>query len=285
MPTGTLANLLATRAMGAGRGRVAVQETSHLYNDCGDAAASLAGMTLVPLAPGRAWFTVEELRSAAARSGEGKVARPLAAVSVEWPVRRCLGQAAPLEELSAISRFCRARSIGLHLDGARLFVAAAARGVPVRRVAALFDTVYVSLYKCFGTPAGAVLAGPRRLIEGLAAERRRFGGCLAESTLLAGLALERVDGLERRLAAALARGERLFAELKRRGADVELPAHGTNVAILRAGPELRARLMRQGVALRSRDAARRGYVLSVNETILRRPPAELAAAFLRALSL
>ena len=57
MPSGTLANHLAVRALAGPRRRVAVQESSHLYNDSGDCAQTLSGLTLVPLAPGKATFT------------------------------------------------------------------------------------------------------------------------------------------------------------------------------------------------------------------------------------
>ena len=57
MPTGTLANHMAVRALAEGPSRVIVQEESHLYQDEGDCAQTLSGLTLVPLAAGRATFT------------------------------------------------------------------------------------------------------------------------------------------------------------------------------------------------------------------------------------
>src|SRR6478609_7270422 len=53
MPSGTLANHLAVRALAGGRRRVVVQERSHFYNDSGDCAQQLSQLTLLPLAPGR----------------------------------------------------------------------------------------------------------------------------------------------------------------------------------------------------------------------------------------
>ena len=62
MPTGTLANQLAIRALAGERRRVIVQDTSHVYNDTGDACQTLSALTLLPLAPGRATFTWQEVQ-------------------------------------------------------------------------------------------------------------------------------------------------------------------------------------------------------------------------------
>src|SRR3954454_14685150 len=66
LPTGTLANHLAVRMLAQGRGRrVLVQEESHLWNDEGDCATTLSGLTQVPLAPGRATIKLAEIEQAA----------------------------------------------------------------------------------------------------------------------------------------------------------------------------------------------------------------------------
>ncbi len=57
MPSGTLANQLALRALSGSKRRVIVPEVSHIYNDTGDACQTLSGLTLMPLGPGRATFT------------------------------------------------------------------------------------------------------------------------------------------------------------------------------------------------------------------------------------
>ena len=64
MPTGTLANQLAVRALSGGSGRVVVQEESHLYNDSGDCVQTLSGLNLIPLGRDRSTFTLDELEEA-----------------------------------------------------------------------------------------------------------------------------------------------------------------------------------------------------------------------------
>src|SRR6266705_3574912 len=64
LPTGTLANHLAVRLLAQRGRRILVQQESHLWNDEGDCAQHLSGLTLVPLGPGRATFTVAEAQRA-----------------------------------------------------------------------------------------------------------------------------------------------------------------------------------------------------------------------------
>src|SRR5262249_13417539 len=62
LSTGTLANHLAVRLLAGDRRRVLVQQECHLFNDCGDCCQTLSGLNLMPLAPGKATFTVADLQ-------------------------------------------------------------------------------------------------------------------------------------------------------------------------------------------------------------------------------
>jgi len=193
-------------------------------------------------------------------------------------------------EMRAVVELCRARGIGTHLDGARLFMMSAATGVPSRTYAALFDTVYVSLWKYLGAPFGAILAGPAALCADLYHERRTFGGSLPGAWMAAALALRGLDGFEARFAAAMARGRALCAALSALpGVDATPFADGSNILPLRlptwvGRARLAASLLERGVVV-SADGAPAGFLpLTVNTTILRRPLDELVAAFAEALS-
>jgi threonine aldolase len=184
-PTGTLANHMAVRTLAGDRKRVLVQAESHLYNDCGDCCQTLSGLNLIPLAPGRATFTLDEVKEMANRSATGRVKTPVGAIMIESPVRRKTGEAFDLMEMKKISGWARTEGVGLHLDGARLYMAAAYSGLSVRDYANLFDTVYVSMYKYFGAASGAILAGPKKLLTDLFHARRMFGGGQHEAWLRA----------------------------------------------------------------------------------------------------
>ena len=71
MPTGTLANHLAVRALAGGTGRAIVQAESHLYNDSGDCVQTLTNMPLVALGPNQASFSIAQLETAVERAHTG----------------------------------------------------------------------------------------------------------------------------------------------------------------------------------------------------------------------
>ena len=154
MPTGTLANHLAIRKLCGVKPRAIVQEQSHLYNDSGDCVTRLSNINLIPLAKERPYFTLETLKEAVKQAESGRVINPVGAVMVESPVRRQSGKIMPYDEMKAVTDYCRDKQIGSHLDGARLYMMSGATGIPPADYAALFDTVYVSLYKYFGAPSG-----------------------------------------------------------------------------------------------------------------------------------
>src|SRR5262249_50099436 len=160
-----LANHVAVRLLARGRPKVLVQRESHLYNDCGDCAQTLSALNLVPLATGKATFTLAEVEEVLAREASGRVEAPVGAMMIESPVRRKSGEMFDLDEMKRIRGFARQKGIGLHLDGARIYLAAGFTGIAPREYAAMFDTVYVSLYKYFNAPSGAILAGPRQLLD------------------------------------------------------------------------------------------------------------------------
>lgn len=141
IPSGTLANHLALRVLAGTARRVFVPEMSHIYNDTGDACQTLSGLNLVPLAAGKATFTLAEVEAALARTASGRVAAPVGAIAIESPVRRLAGQMFDWAEAQRICAFAREHGIGTHLDGARLFIASAYSGISPREYARPFDTV------------------------------------------------------------------------------------------------------------------------------------------------
>jgi len=291
MPSGTLANNLALRLLARGGRRVLVQHESHLYNDEGDCAQQLSGLTLVPLAPGRAGFTLDEAMAAIAGPPEARVAIPVGAISIETPVRRMAGEAFDFAEMRRIAGFAREHGVGLHLDGARLLIESVYTGVAPAEYAGLFDTAYVSLYKYLNAAAGAVLAGPRVLLVDVFHQRRMFGGGLPHVWPYAAVALHYLDGFAERFAAAAAAFDTLLDSLRDhpRIAVIRPPA-ATNVTLLQVTGDtakaLPQRLLGHGIAIRpARRIVPEGaeFVVHTNETILRRPIAETIRDFTHAL--
>ena len=282
MPSGTLANHLAVRALAGTRRRVIVQETSHLYNDSGDAAQQLSQLNLVPLAPGEGTFRWGDVERVLERSAASRVKVDVGAISIESPVRRLHHATFQFEEMERIAENARARGIGLHLDGARLFVAAAYQRRSPTVYAALFDTVYVSLWKCFNAAIGAVLAGPRALLDEMFHVRRMFGGALWNAWSHAAVAHHYADGYGERMYEAVVVAEHFLSALEREpGFRVTRVPEGTSAFRLELtggnAEGFRTRLAQRGVRLPPAEAG--VFWPRVNETVRRATSDELLAAF------
>jgi threonine aldolase len=283
-PTGTLANHFAARALAGDRRRVLIQAESHLYNDSGDCAQSLSNLNLVPLAPGRAAFTAADVEQHIERARGSRVDVPVGAVVIESPVRRMRGEVFPIDEMRRVCEAARRHGVGLHLDGARLFLATAYTGVSARDYSDLFDTVYVSLYKYFNAPAGAILAGPRKLLDNAYHARRMFGGGVNQSWPNAAVALHYFDGFERRFASAVKASEAVKSALEKDGGfAVGRVPNGTNVWTLGVAGDadrLRKRLGADGIDLPAPVEGK--FTLGVNESWTRIEPSRIAGLFVAA---
>jgi threonine aldolase len=242
----------------------------------------------MPLAPGRATFTAADVEDTIARTRGGRVVPRVSVISIETPVRRRTGEIFEPAEMARVVALARREGITLHLDGARLFLEAAYAGRRVADYTAPFDTVYVSLYKYFNAAGGAILAGPRALLDDLFHVRRMFGGSLYEAWPYAAVALHYLNGFEDRYRRAVAISEDFIrAMAKVDGVAVRRIEHGTNLfrlTIMRGdAAAVRQRLGTRGIliGMPARDGT---FLVAVNETLLRTSPAELADAFMHAMA-
>ena len=169
--SGTMAQVTALRLACQDRGRdlVALHPTSHIFVHERSNYQLLGHFKALQVGD-RHWpWKVSDLAAVPDRLG---------AVGLELPLREIGGQLPPWEELEAIKAHVRERGAHLHMDGARLWEAAAGYGKPLHEVAAGFDSAYVSLYKGIGGLGGAMLAGTREFVERAAEWFRRQGGNL-----------------------------------------------------------------------------------------------------------
>ncbi|MFL5942333.1 MAG: threonine aldolase family protein [Gaiellaceae bacterium] len=113
------------------------------------------------------------------RADLDEVSEPLGALLLELPQRDLGGQLPPWRDLRAQTTWARRHGAALHLDGARLWQCRPFYKRPLSEIAALFDTVYVSLYKDLGGLGGCVLAGPKDVIAEARVWRVRHGGRLS----------------------------------------------------------------------------------------------------------
>jgi threonine aldolase len=288
LPTGTLANHLAVRKLAGTDRRVLVQAESHLYNDSGDCAQNLSGLNLIPLAAGKSTFDLAEVRSWVERSGSGRVETPVGVISIESPVRRKDHQMFDFNVMQQVGAYARQRGIRLHLDGARMFTLPYHSGKSVRDYAALFDTVYVSLWKHFNGASGAILAGQESLIRGLFHTRRMFGGSLPQAWPQVALIAQSAERFEDDYARAWKVAEQLLRSLEAdRRFSIQRVANGTSRFFLSVAaatfPAFTERLSQKGVALSHPQPDTGMIPVQVNPTLLRTTAPELFRTFVSAL--
>ena len=289
MPTGTLANHIAVRNLCHGASRLIVQEQGHLYRDSGDTVQQLSGINLLPLGVGKPCFTYTEVEQAIKDSLGGRVPMEIGGLVIESPVRRCHGQIIPFGEMQRITRLCKENSIGTHLDGARLFMMSAATGIALSDYSNLFDTVYVSMWKYFGSPFGAILAGSNEFCENLFHQRRMFGGGLPSASLTAALALEGSKSFQNDFNDAMNKGIELLTRLND-NPEVQWELHENLSNIFPVILSKRIDVMCLSDALNKRgifidnqvDDMNRIYI-TVNVTLLRKPVEDILRGFTEAL--
>ena len=291
MPSGTMANQFAITTLCGENTKIFVQDTSHVYRDEADAAQSIFGKRLMPLAKDETFFTALQLREAIASLPQQEVFKSgVGAVSIENPVRRASERIVPIEEIKEISSYCRSNSIGLHLDGARLYMASAWSGVSIKEYCSYFDTVYISLYKYFGAAGGAILCGEKRLIDKMPHLIKIHGGNMYSNWTNAAMALYRIEGFEKRLQDAIQQANELFSALnKTKFFKISPLGGGTNIYSMELAREIDAKKMQE--KLRTAYGIRIGLPndknmgqLTVNETILYHPVDYIINAFKKSIN-
>jgi threonine aldolase len=289
MPSGTMANQLAIAVLSGNKSKVFVQETSHVFRDEADAGQTVFQKRLVPLAKEETCFTAAQLQKAIDEMSNAEAFNTgIGAVSIENPVRRTDGRMVPLDEIKQIRKYCLEKKIPMHLDGARLYVASTWSGVSIKEYSEYFDTVYISLYKYLGASAGAILCGDTSIIDQMTQLIKIHGGSMYGNWTNAAMALHRMEGAEKRFTDAKTRGEQLFMELNKTGRfNIKPLDNGTNIYRLSLaknidGKNFQSKLNQQFNVRLGRPDTNNEVLISVNETILYQPLADLINSFSKA---
>jgi len=254
VPSGTMGNQLAVNAQTSPGDEVLLESESHifLYEQGGIAANSGC---LAHIVRGARGALAPESLAAALRGEDEHVARVTLACA-ENTHNRAGGAIVPLEKLRALHEAARARGVRVHLDGARLWNASVATGIPVSSWASCADTVMMCFSKGLGAPVGSILVGPMDVVRRARRVRKRWGGGMRQVGILAAACLHALDHHVERLAEDHARARRLAAGL-REAPGVTAPEPDTNIVLA----ELAAPLDPQAVleALEARGVRMVGF--------------------------
>ena len=185
VPSGTMGNLI-TLLTYCGRGDEAIAGAeSHILNHEGMGSAALGGISI--------HVVHNDLR------GHVDPAEVTASIRTAWPRtnvvclenthNRCGGAAISASDTNAVAAAAHAAGVQVHIDGARIFNAAAALETDVKTLVANADSVDFCFSKGLGAPVGSVITGTRDFIDGARANRRLLGGAMRQSGIIAAGAL------------------------------------------------------------------------------------------------
>ena len=207
LPSGTMCNEIALAVHCRPGDEVLCDATAHIIGFEGGGPGALAGVMLNPIAGARGIFTAAQLRD------KLRADRPYAPrqrlVEVEQTANLGGGAIWPLPTLREVAAVAHGAGLVTHMDGARLFNACVASGIPAADYARDFDSVWIDFSKGLGAPGGAVLAGTRALVDEANRWKQRIGGAMRQSGIIAAACAYALDHHVERLAEDHANARRL----------------------------------------------------------------------------
>jgi len=208
VPSGTMANQAAIRALTEPGDEIVAHESSHIYQYEAGAWAAISGCSIRFVTGPRGQFDPEDVVGAI-RAGNDHFPRTRLVV-LENTANRGGGSIWPADRLAAVAAAAREHGLRVHLDGARLMNAAVASGHAPHDYTRHVDSVSMCFSKGLGCPVGSIVAGSAETIGRVERIRKLLGGTMRQSGLLAAAALHALDHHVERLADDHAHA-RLFA--------------------------------------------------------------------------
>jgi threonine aldolase len=247
LPSGTQSNLVALMAHCARGDEYIVGMDAHTYKYEGGGAAVLGSIQPQPIPQAADGTLPLDAVERAIKPVDPHFARTrLLCLEDTWH-----GRPLPLDYLAQARALCDRHGLALHLDGARLYNAAVADGVPAREIARHFDSVSVCLSKGLGAPVGSVLVGSHVLVSVARRWRKVTGGGMRQAGLLAAAGLHALDHNAERLADDHARAARLARALAPLPGVVAVEQH-TNMVFVDVAPASLPRLRERAESRRVR---------------------------------
>jgi len=233
--TGSLTNLLGVRMLVEPGQEVLCDVSAHVARAEMGAHAAVHGLTMRTFPSEHGRLDVERVAEIISPAA-GPYQVSTAAVAVENTHNFGGGTIQPLEQLQAVGDLCRDHGVGYHLDGARLWNAHVATGVPLETYGRLFDTVSLCFSKGLGAPVGSVLVASADMIARARVQRKRLGGGWRQAGMLAAGALYALEHQLQRLGEDHAAARELAGAVASRVPGiVDVDRLETNIVVLRTG--------------------------------------------------
>lgn len=249
--SGTMGNQVAVMTHTRKSDEVICEAEAHIYFFEAGGIACLSGAQPRPVVGDRGIMTADMIKSVI--RGIDVHVPDTGLICVENTHNRAGGTCYPLETLAGIRALADEHAIPVHMDGARIFNAAVAQGVPVKEIARYADTVQFCLSKGLGAPVGSLLVGPQAFIDQARRFRKMVGGGLRQAGILAAAGIISLTKMVDRLAEDHAHARMLGEAAANLGYAIDMTTVQTNIVIFDVGalgisaPAFVAKLKEQGV--------------------------------------
>jgi threonine aldolase len=237
--SGTMGNLASVLAH-CQRGQEAiVGNESHIFHYEAGGSSALGGVVLHAVETRPDGTLPVEAIAGAIRSADNLHFAPAGVIALENTHNRCGGVVLPPAYFAEVAALAEAHHLPVHLDGARIFNAAVATGLPVTDWTRHVTSIQLCLSKGLGAPVGSVVAGPAPFVGRVRRVRKMLGGGMRQAGVLAAAGLVALDHMVDRLATDHANARLLAEELSQiPGVAVDLSAVQTNIVIFRLAAAL-----------------------------------------------
>ena len=197
VPSGTMGNEVCIKIHTQPGDEIIVDEDSHIFVYETAAPSVMSGVQVKPIPSHKGVVTAEDIQRAIRPSIYWMP--PTKLICLENTHGRSGGTIFPIEEMKKIRNLALEEHIGIHLDGARLWNASVATGIPVQEYARYADSLSVCFSKGLGAPIGSIIVASLELVEKARKYRKLFGGGMRQVGILAAAALYAVEHNVQRL--------------------------------------------------------------------------------------
>ncbi len=233
LPTGTMGNTIAIKLHTEHGQEVICESRAHILNYELSMMAWFAGCVARAIHAERGLLTWRQIEPEIRKLGPH--CAPTGLIEIENTTNMAGGCVYPLAQIREIAEGAHAHNLKVHMDGARVFNAAAALGCTVAEIVAPVDSVMFCLSKGLGAPVGSMLAGTRNEMDRGRLLRKRLGGGMRQAGVLAAAGLIALEQMPARLAEDHQHAKALAAALSGcPGVKVESPVE-TNIVIADVG--------------------------------------------------
>ena len=198
VPSGTMANQICVRVHTRPGDEMICETTSHVYVWEAGGAATLSGVTSRTIDGDYGVLDLEQLKGLIRPANEHYTRSRL--VTLENTHNRGGGRVYPLDKVRSISDWAHSNDLAMHLDGARIWNAHIASGIPLPELCKPFDSVAVCFSKGLGAPIGSAVVGSKEFIFQARRARKLYGGHTRQVGIIASAALHALENHLARLA-------------------------------------------------------------------------------------